>query len=120
MSGRDLARIALVGGTDPRAILQAAIARPFNMSATSVEFDPQIPVKFGGGLLAPGENALAIPDGQGADKPLFAVVNKVTPEQLLAIVASIICSAPTAAVACSRLRQEIAGWQFQYADGKIG
>jgi hypothetical protein len=111
MASNDLARIANVTGADPRAILAAAIARPFNVAGASLEYDPKIPVAFGGGLLAAGSNELTIPDGKGA------LINKVTPEQLLAIVASIIVTSPSAAVACVRLRAEVSGWKFQQTHG---
>lgn len=61
------------------------------------------------------------------DKPLdldisaqgIGVINKVTPELLLAIVANVIATSPTAAVAVARLRAEIAGWKFESSDGTI-
>ena len=49
----------------------------------------------------------------------LGVMNKVTPELLLAIVANVIATSPTAAVAVARLRAEIAGWKFQSSDGNI-
>jgi hypothetical protein len=48
-----------------------------------------------------------------------AIVNKVTPEQLLAVVASIIATSKDATTACQRIRAEVSGWKFQGADGTI-
>lgn len=42
----------------------------------------------------------------------LGVLNKVTPEMLLAIVADIIAKAPTARAAVARLRAEVSMWTF--------
>lgn len=42
----------------------------------------------------------------------LAVINKVTPEMLVAIVADIIAKAPTARAAVARLRAEVSMWTF--------
>lgn len=95
-------------GTDPRAIVAAVFRRPFIVDRT----------------LGPDELALltntirhsptgAILDVDLAEVGGLAVVNKVTPEQLLAIVASIIATAPDATQACVRIKQETEGWRFE-------
>jgi hypothetical protein len=43
----------------------------------------------------------------------LATINRVTPEMLIAIVANIIATSPTAAEACVRLRVEVSGWKWQ-------
>ena len=108
----DLAVMANTPGTDPRAIMAAAIARPLAVHGRSLELDPSQTTAMGGGLIVPGRPAeLVVPAGNGA------LVNKVTPEQLIAIVASIIACAPTAADACVSLRREVLGWKFQQNEG---
>lgn len=116
MSSTDLAVLSHTPGADPRAIMAAACARPFDVSGSSLELDPALPSILGGGLLGPlpgsaGKLALDLPQGKGA------LVNRVTPEQLLAIVASLIASSPDAQTACVRLRTEVMGWQFQDSKG---
>ena len=108
----DLAILSNRSGADPRAIMAAALSRPLNTRGSSLELDPDLAVDHGGGMVIPGrQNALVIPAGNGA------LVNKVTPEQLIAIVASIICNAANASDACVALRTEVAGWKFQQTDG---
>jgi hypothetical protein len=82
--------------------MAAACARPLNVLGSSLELDKPLHI---------GENKIAIPNGKGQ------IVNRVTPEQLLAIVASLIASSPDAQTACTRLRAEVIGWQFQDAKG---
>lgn len=48
-----------------------------------------------------------------------AIVNKVTPEQLLAVVAAIIATSQDATTACQRIRAEVSGWKFEGHDGVV-
>jgi len=108
----DLAVLAHTPGADPRAILVAACARPMDVGGQRTEYDPTLPAALGGGQIAPGAGGLTIPDGRGG------LVNRVTPEQLLAIVASLIASAPDAQTACVRLRAEVVAWRFEDRMGR--
>lgn len=89
---------------DPMTIVALVFERPVNLDR-SVVLEKPVPT----------------------DKPLdldvthygLGLINKVTPELLLAVVANIIATSPTAAAAVARLRLEIAGWKFEDAAGNI-
>jgi hypothetical protein len=49
----------------------------------------------------------------------LAIVNKVSPEMLLAIVGTLIATSATAAEAVGRIRAEVMGWRFQREDGTL-
>jgi hypothetical protein len=54
-----------------------------------------------------------------ADAGGAVVLNKLTPEMLLACVVGIIATSADAATACARIRAEVEGWKFQAADGTV-
>ena len=97
-------------GSDPRAIVARVFAQPFAVPGeTPQSFDINALVtksKKGGGM------SIELPDGVG-------VANRVTAEQLLAIIAAIIATSPDATKAVQRIRAEVLTWAFQGHDGVI-
>lgn len=101
--------------SDPRAVVMRTFAAPFE---TDVKLD--IATLPAGSVqrkkTAAGERVEIDLGAVGGT----AIVNKVTPEQLLAVVAAIIATSKDSTTACQRIRAEVAGWKFQAADGSIG
>lgn len=96
-------------GSDPRSIVARVFAQPFVVPGEETQsFDVQA-------LISAGKRKgteIELPEGVG-------FVNRVTAEQLLAIVAAIIATSTDATRACQRIRAEVDNWKFQGADGVI-
>ncbi len=127
VSNAETAR-ALMPNARPREIVGAFMRAPFRVS-TRVELDPSKPMprnergelvlaEGGGGALTPQQAKELATEGATLAPGSVAVVNKVTPEQLLAIVVSLIATSKNASEACVRIRQEVAGWRFESTSGE--
>lgn len=126
VSNAETAR-ALVAGAPPRAIIQAFTKHPFKVGAR-LELDPTRPLERdeqGSLVLKDGAGGVISPAAaeelrkKGATVKGVAVVNRVSPEQLLAIVVSLIATSRNASEACVRIRQEVTGWRFESTSGEV-
>lgn len=117
MSGKDLAPLnlehtslaAIAPGTDPRQIVAQVFYDPFSINNTIDETElvpDKVKPKKGGGSI----HEYPLP-------PAVSVVVKVTPEQLLGVVAALIATSKTASEAVARIRAEVAGWTFKDSAG---
>lgn len=95
----------------PMEIVARVFERPITDLAKRVDFERR--------LMPPAPNATGkVQIDIRAHR--LAVINKVTPEMLLAVVGTLIATSATAAEAVARIRAEVAGWTFETSTGERG